>query len=178
MENADIKNLIRKKECQSGAVSAVFVMIDEGILYLKRADNDKIEGGMYGIPAGHLKDGENAIDAAIRETFEESGLKINPTELQFITDMNVNVRYTKGGEFSLHIFVFFADKRSVGLKDIKICDEHSSAVAISIDDMRALLRADSKGIINLRDTFTLFDISVIKGHLEKIAELSNAKIKI
>jgi hypothetical protein len=66
----------------------------------------------------------------------------------------------------------------VGLKDIKICNEHSSAVAIGIDDMRALLRADSKGIINLRDTFTLFDISVIKGHLEKIAELSNAKIKI
>ena len=37
--------------------------------------------------AGHLSAGELATDAAVRETFEELGLRISPRDLQFVTTL-------------------------------------------------------------------------------------------
>lgn len=35
----------------------------------------------WGLPGGKVDEGESDIESAIRETFEETGLKINPVEL-------------------------------------------------------------------------------------------------
>jgi isopentenyldiphosphate isomerase len=37
--------------------------------------------------AGHLSAGESATDAAVRETFEELGLRITPRDLRFVTTL-------------------------------------------------------------------------------------------
>ena len=46
------------------------------LLLVKRSDN-----GYWAIPGGAMEPGEYTIDTAIRETFEETGLKINQAEL-------------------------------------------------------------------------------------------------
>ena len=48
------------------------LMVEENKSYIK---------GLLNIPGGHLNDGENIIDGAIRETLEETGLKVNITGL-------------------------------------------------------------------------------------------------
>ncbi|MFC5831299.1 NUDIX hydrolase [Nonomuraea insulae] len=39
------------------------------------------EGRGWDIPGGHLEPGESALDAAVRELYEETGLRLPPSEL-------------------------------------------------------------------------------------------------
>jgi 8-oxo-dGTP pyrophosphatase MutT (NUDIX family) len=38
----------------------------------------------YGLPSGKVDDGEDVLTAAVRETFEETGVRINPADLKFV----------------------------------------------------------------------------------------------
>ena len=60
-----------EKSC--GAV--VFTRIDNNIKYLLIQNLE----GVYGFPKGHVEDGESETQTAIREVFEEVGLKIKLT---------------------------------------------------------------------------------------------------
>lgn len=53
-----------------------FLEYQEKILLLLRQDN-KSQGNTWGIPGGKLEKGETPINAAIRETFEETGFNIS-----------------------------------------------------------------------------------------------------
>ena len=72
-----------KKETSAG-IAIVF----DGRVLLAHATGRKWNAG-YGIPKGHLEKGESPLDAAIRETHEEVGIKvdknlIDKTEYTFI----------------------------------------------------------------------------------------------
>ncbi len=156
-------------------ISSVVVEIAEGILFLKRAGKEKedIEAEMYNLPSGHIEGEETPMDAAIRETAEESGIALEAEKVHYITDVYVDVRRTDGsGLVPLHVYLFFAKRQDISLGDVKLCGEHSVAVAISIEELKVLRDCDSKGVINLSNTFTLFDTKVIKDHIEDIARIS------
>lgn len=60
-------------------VSTVAVMHNGKMLMGKRRDNDK-----WTAPGGHLEKGEKPLDGAVRELYEESGIKADPKDLKFI----------------------------------------------------------------------------------------------
>lgn len=55
------------------------------VLCGKRSGNSKEhQGGMFDVPCGMREDGESIIQTAIRETYEESGIKLSPNDIKFI----------------------------------------------------------------------------------------------
>lgn len=77
--------------------------------------------GSYGIPKGGIEDGEDNMSAAIRETFEEVGVKvprnlIDPTEHTFV----VTSRKYKFNKTVYYYVVKIDSLSQIGLREIKI----------------------------------------------------------
>lgn len=69
----------RKREFSS---IVVYVDPDRRILLLKRPNKEHIPyGGKWGFVGGGAEKGEEPRDVAVRETFEETGLKVLPQNL-------------------------------------------------------------------------------------------------
>lgn len=63
----------------------ILVVNDNGeILVQKRAKTKKINPGLYGLLGGHVMAGEKPIDACVRETFEEFGIKTKTSDFKFL----------------------------------------------------------------------------------------------
>lgn len=78
-------------------VSACYIESNEKLLFLKRA-TQKPEGGKWGVPGGKIEGGESPLEAAVRETFEETGILIKEEQLKcigtvFIRKPNVDYVY-------------------------------------------------------------------------------------
>lgn len=57
------------------------VICGDSILLVKRSADKKFFPNMLCFPGGHLDRGENVLEAAIRETFEETGIQLLPEQL-------------------------------------------------------------------------------------------------
>ena len=73
------KSFLKLAEALRKEVSTVAVLKDGKMLMGKRRDNDK-----YTAPGGHLDNGEDKLDGAVRELYEESGIKADKKDLKFI----------------------------------------------------------------------------------------------
>jgi 8-oxo-dGTP pyrophosphatase MutT (NUDIX family) len=77
--------------------------------------------GSYGIPKGGIEDGEDKMSAAIRETFEEVGIKvpinlIDPTEYTFVVTSK-NHKYNK----TVYYYIVKIDSLSqIGIEELKL----------------------------------------------------------
>ena len=73
-----------------------------------------------GIPKGKIEDGENILEAALRETFEETGIKLEPSQLE----PNIETAEVwKGTKFlyNIHYLVCrISDPKEIGLASIKV----------------------------------------------------------
>ncbi len=59
-------------------------------LIIKRADTEKIYPGFWDVPGGAAKENENQEKAALREIFEETGLKLQSLHLiNFTCDLDL-----------------------------------------------------------------------------------------
>ena len=61
-------------------VSVVFVPVDGGLLAIRRANQP--HRGRLALPGGYINLGEGWRQAGARELFEETGLEIDPAEIQ------------------------------------------------------------------------------------------------
>lgn len=70
-------------------IASVYLLFvkDEKVLLLRRC-NTGYEDGNYGLVAGHLNAHESLTQAAIREAKEESGVDIDPRDLEVKTTMH------------------------------------------------------------------------------------------
>lgn len=69
--------------------SLIILFNEEGkVLLLKRSQKVDSYAGMYGFPGGKIESGETSIDAAVRELFEETSLKVRPKDLVYVFTMN------------------------------------------------------------------------------------------
>lgn len=76
--------------------------------------------GSYGIPKGGIEKGESKLDAAIRETQEEVGIKV-PKKLIDTTEHTFVVSTKKYGHKIVYYYIVKIDKLSqIGLKDLKV----------------------------------------------------------
>ena len=64
-------------------VAACHIESNGKFLFLKRAVG-KPEGRRWGLPAGKVENGENTREAVVRETFEETGIRLDEEKLKFI----------------------------------------------------------------------------------------------
>ncbi len=77
--------------------------------------------GSYGIPKGGIEEGESNLDAAIRETQEEVGIKV-PRKLIDTTEhtFTLTTRKYKYTKIVYYYIVKIDDLSQIGLKDLRI----------------------------------------------------------
>lgn len=95
------ESILRTKKIE---VSSGLVIICKNRILLVHSTNSPWKNS-YGIPKGHVKDGESLLDAAIRETKEEVGLTVSK---DCITDERGTIEYVdkRGRTYKLvHYFV-------------------------------------------------------------------------
>lgn len=120
------KNIPKKFNPRFEIVSC-YIEYDGKILILHRHKH-KSEGNRWGVPAGKIASGESQLDAMIREIREETGQKLTPTRLEYLT--KVYVKYPEY-HFIYHMFRTRIDKQP----QIKInTNEHKGYKWISPSD--------------------------------------------
>ncbi|SRR5581483_1569138 len=68
-----------------------YLHFEDKILLLHRQDT-KPEGNRWGIPGGKLDEGENLMDAVVREVLEETGIELDREKLHFIGKLYITVK--------------------------------------------------------------------------------------
>lgn len=90
------------------------IVIKDNKILLYRRINTGWEDGKYNFPGGHLEANESVIDACIRETKEESGIDVTPSDLELAHVMH---RYPKEGSIETNknvVDLFFKIKSWTG----------------------------------------------------------------
>lgn len=88
--------------------AGILIFRNNQVLLVKHTEKAKHQTGVYGIPAGRLEEGETEIDTAIRETYDETCLKI---ERKYLTPLPTlyTARIQRKDEptrvFSLRVFL-------------------------------------------------------------------------
>jgi len=86
------------------AVAVVIINEREEILSLLRSETDSWMPLRWGLPGGHIDEGETPFEAALRETKEECNLDINPIYYgNVITDENYRIYLYYAVEYSGNI---------------------------------------------------------------------------
>ena len=78
-----------------------------GKMLLLHRNNGKFQGGKWGQPAGKLEEGENPVQAAARELYEETGIVVPEKNFQFWTILHVQ---HNGRDFVDHMFSIHLDE--------------------------------------------------------------------
>lgn len=79
---------------RSPRLAALAVVIRNGRVLLVRRRNEP-DAGLWGFPGGHVDLGETALEAAVRELREETGVIARP--LRYLTNVDIIVRDSAGG---------------------------------------------------------------------------------
>lgn len=106
-------------------ISTVGVLIfkDGKVLLVRHGEKAEHLSGVYGLPAGRVGDNENEIDTAIRELYEETGLRVSSKNLQELPNIYTARIQRKNEIKTFSLKVFLARFYSGNLKTIKKTDE-------------------------------------------------------
>lgn len=125
--------------------SAGLAIIYNGKILLGHTTGRK-PGTGYGIPKGGIEEGESHLDAAIRETREELGIKVN----RKLIDKNertfaVTSRKYKYNKVVYYYIVNISDLSQIGLKDETI--SKSKLQLKEIDDARFFTKEEAESAL-------------------------------
>ncbi len=90
------------------------------------------------IAAGKIDKGETPLQAAIRETEEETGYKIQAENIQFLFDCFASPGYSSERFFIFYAVVKNSDKISKG-GGLKSENEHTEVIEIDVNEFKELL---------------------------------------
>lgn len=111
-------------------VAACYVEVNGKILILERSYTES-EGKTWGVPGGKIEPGETPLQGAIRELFEETNIKILPSQFQEIGKLYIT---KPKGSYIYHMF-------HVGVREmplVSLNSEHISYLWIAIDNIDQL----------------------------------------
>ncbi|HEV2719915.1 MAG TPA: NUDIX domain-containing protein [Thermoanaerobaculia bacterium] len=102
----------------------VWIVASDGRLLLQRRSLRKENyPGLWDVSAaGHLSAGESARECAVRETFEELGLRLNAGELQFLGTVRESCVLNEGTYIDNEIHDVFIVRRDVDLASLALQD--------------------------------------------------------
>lgn len=79
-----VSKFLKVKESSLTASCAAYIYCDNHILAARRGDTAPAAPGKWNVPTGMIEAGEPANVAILREVDEETGLKLNQSQLQFL----------------------------------------------------------------------------------------------
>jgi len=107
---------------------ACFLEYRDEILFLKRHTNDDTYPGIWDIPAGSKKPGEDDLEAMVRELKEETGLIIENNRFNRIGVFEIKVR-----ERGLHLILTHYRLTFIEKPYIKLSNEHEECRWVPIN---------------------------------------------
>ena len=108
-------------------VAACYLEINGEILLLERSPNSP-EGNTWCVPAGKIESGELPIHAMIRELFEETGIKVTPSEVKNIGKLYIQKATSS---YVYHLFQVVLSKKPI----VILSTEHSRYTWTNILDI-------------------------------------------
>ena len=135
---------------------SVLILNGDKILLQKRCSKKKIYPNLWSIfVKGHVKSGENSIEASIREIKEEVGLTINEKQLKYLYTIKEE---KKNDNYIENIFndIYLLKKR-FNLKDITIQEEEVSEVKLmNVNEVLNLIKNSKDFVPNEEDYNKIF----------------------
>lgn len=167
----DDQKYIRKVQCSV----TNFIFCGDDYLFLHRGAHKKLDPNKLNGVGGRVEPGENYLDAAIRETEEETGYKVSVEDIQF-----AGVVKLEGGYDEDWVMCFF--KIKVRSKKIPIGENTEDGKLVWINKDR-VLDSDYELVDDLNYTFkdlvegkTLSFINAKLNENEKVDSVSISKI--
>lgn len=150
----------KKGLCHRIVVIAIIDM--RGNILMQQRSKSKAENpGKWDVSvAGHVSSGQKSAEAAIRETLEEVGIKVNEKELKYILtykkEENVDKEYIDNQIYDCYI----VKKEKIELNDIKI--QESEVEQVKLCNLNQFNEIIESGNIIKRDEFYNKIIEYIK----------------
>ena len=114
--------------------AGILVKCGDEVLLCKRNNNGDLPG-QWSIPCGHLEEGENPREGAIREFHEETNLKASDD----VRLVGMITRYTRDGmkvKGLMYVFLMEVDKKIMpDLKKAKDGKEHTECGYFGVNDL-------------------------------------------
>ena len=111
--------------------AGILILSDNKILLCKRSDSRQ-----WAIPMGHMEEGEEPIDCAYREFYEETNLEITDP-INFIG--RIKKKKNSKVKSILHIFLFEVDSEvEPNLEDAQDGHEHTECGYFDIEEIEDL----------------------------------------
>jgi len=109
-------------------LSSIYLILknDDGQILLQRRQGTKLWPGFLALPAGHIDEGENAYEAAIREAREELGIEISPDDI-----VDTYVVNRKNKSLPSYYDVYFEISKYIG--EIKINEPEKCSELVWVD---------------------------------------------
>ena len=124
------KVFIPPKDAKQASVGIIVFKENNKLFFVltKRTENVEHHKGQVSLPGGAIEKNESAMDASLRETYEEIG--INPSTLKILGELSS--LYTPVSYFNIHVFLWYSNIKP----DIKIDDNEVDKVyKISFDEL-------------------------------------------
>ena len=114
--------------------AGIIIKCGDEVLLGKRNTHKSLPGE-WSIPAGHLHKKEHPMDAAIRETFEETNIKIDG-KLKLVGFINRHNREGKKSKGLMYVFLYDTDEKLLpNLKKAKDGEEHSEMEYFTLENL-------------------------------------------
>jgi len=151
------KAFIPPKDAKQASVGIIVFKENNKLFFVltKRTENVEHHKGQVSLPGGAIEKNESAMDASLRETYEEIG--INPSTLKILGELSS--LYTPVSYFNIHVFLWYSKIQP----QIKINDSEVDQVyKISLDEL-----IDHNVVSNTPINKSGFKINVPAYHFEK-----------
>ncbi len=116
---------------------AIVLVCKDGLIVMKRRESELLEPGVWAGPIGHVKKGEAHEQAALRELFEETGMRASPEELKPLNESEISIADRNGRRHVLRFSRYsyrLDDSRS--LADIQLSKEHTEKRVVGFEELR------------------------------------------